>query len=168
MQRVMEIIDRVRTGQLGFRMDELMSGTHKFVDGAGPEGEHPFSFTITWGADDMARFLNPLGDGFMSNELEGVITVGGLTDDAPCQGTLELRYFQEGKIRYTIDFEGPDGKAYRYVGEKRDIRPWNLHRTHTTCYGTVTEVESGRVISDSVVYFDLKLLPTFAASIRLA
>ena len=77
------------------------------------------------------------------------------------------RYFQEGKIRYTIDFHGPDGKAYQYVGEKRDIRPWNLHRTHTTCYGTVTDLVSGQDISKSIVYFKFNTLPAFLGSVRL-
>lgn len=152
----------------GFRMDELMRGTHRFVDRAGPDGEHPFSFLITWGPDGLADYFNPLSEGFMVNRLVGTISVGGLCEDAPCTGSLALRYFQEGKIRYSIDFHGPDGKAYRYVGEKRDIRPWNLHRTHTTCYGTLTERDSGRVVSESVVHFELGQMLPFMRSFRLA
>ena len=163
MQRVIEWASR-----LGFRMDELMAGTHRFTDGAGPEGEHPFSFTISWGPDGLVDYFNPLSDGFMVNRALGTISIGGFCEDAPCNGSLALRYFQEGKIRYTLDFQGPDGTAYQYVGEKRDIRPWNLHRTHTTCYGTVTERDTGRVISESVVYFDFGQMLPFMRSFRLA
>jgi len=168
MRRVSDWVQRLREGRVGFRMDELMSGTHRFVDGAGPAGELPFSFAISWGPDRMDGYLNPFSEGFLVNRLQGSIDVGGLCEDAPCTGSLDLRYFQDAKIRYTIDFAGPDGRGYRYVGEKRDIRPWNLHRTHTTCYGKVTERDGGRLISESVVYFALDQMLPFVRSFRLA
>jgi len=154
--------------RLGFEAEEIMRGTHRFAPGAGAEGEHPFEFRVRWGARHLLPWLNPLGPDFMSNWLEGTVLVGGLVDEAACRGTLDLRYFQEGKIRYTFDFKDADGKPYRYVGEKRDIRPWNLHRTHTTCYGSITDLGSNQVVSESVAYFELKLLVDFLRTFHLA
>ena len=57
-------------------------------------------------------------------------------------------------------------KSYRYLGEKRNLWPWNLHKTHVTCYGTITELESDKVISESVVYFPFSEMVTFLLSFR--
>lgn len=153
--------------RVGFMVDEVMSGTHHFVGDAGPPGEHPMVFNVTWGNRRIDRFFNPLGSDFMCNFLEGTVTVGGLVKDAACSGKLDLRYFSEAKIRYTFTFEDDRGRSYHYVGKKINIRPWNLHRTHTTCYGTVTDMESGNVISRSVLYFRLITVPGFLLSFRL-
>jgi len=80
---------------------------------------------------------------------------------------LELAYFTEGKIRYTFDFSAK-GKMYRYVGEKVNIRPWNLPVSHTTCFGTLVEKESGRLVSRSVTFFKLHTTPAFMASLRFS
>jgi len=154
-------------GRLAFRMREIMAGEHRFVDGAGPPGSHPLSFTLDWGPERLAAYLNPLDAGFMLNRALGEIDVGGLVRAAPCSGELELRYLRDASIVYRLDFSGPDGTAYRYQGCKSDIRPWNLHRTHTTCRGTIERVSDGRLISESTVYFDLRTLPAFLASFRL-
>ncbi len=153
--------------RLGFSVRETMRGTHHFVGGAGPDGEHPLEFTITWGARHLDDWLNPLGTGFLSNFLTGTIRVGHLVEDAACTGTLDLRYFQEAKLRYTIDFKAAGDHPYRYVGEKVNLRPWNLHKTHTTCYGTITDLISGKDVSRSIVYFTLDELPSFVTSLRL-
>jgi len=93
--------------------------------------------------------------------------VGGLCEDTPCSGTLELMYFDKKKIRYTLGFQVA-GTSYRFIGEKVNIRPWNLPVSHTTCYGTLTEAESGRLVSRSVTYFHMKTVPEFAGSLRLS
>lgn len=153
--------------QLGFTMDEVMTGTHQFVDGKGPEGIHPMEFRATWGPDDLLTWANPVGGSFMANNLKGKVDVGGLVVDADCEGTLELKYFAGQKIRYTFQFKDDEGKQYKYVGEKRDIRPWNLHRTHTTCYGTITELETGEIISTGITYFRFSTSLDFVLSFRL-
>jgi hypothetical protein len=130
-------------------------------------GEYPMEFRVTWGHPRMERFLNPLGGEFMVADLAGVVDVGGLCTAAACQGRLELRYLQEAKLRYVFDFEH-DGKRYHFVGEKRNLRPWNLHRTHTTCYGELRDADSGILLSESVTYFRLRTAPAFMASFRLA
>jgi hypothetical protein len=124
-------------------------------------------FRVLWGTRHLWPYLRPGSPAFLSNFLEGTVTVGGLIQAAPCRGTLDLLYFKEGKIRYTFDFKGPSGTPYRYVGEKVNIRPWNLHRTHTTCYGAITDLSTGKDISKSTLYFKLGTLPAFLGSFRL-
>jgi hypothetical protein len=158
----------LRERRLGFRMNEVMSGSHHFINDAGPPGEHPMSFEVEWGTRHLGTWLNPAGSNFMRNYLEGTVSVGGLVEQAHCHGTLELLYFSQAKIRYTFDFKDDNGTPFQYVGEKVNIRPWNLHRTHTTCYGTITNLDTGKDISKSILYFKLATLPGFAASFRLA
>jgi hypothetical protein len=168
MNRLMEFLAMLMERRIGFKMDEVMEGTHHFVNEAGPPGEHPMSFRVTWGARNIQDFANPFDPGFMSSFLEGTVDVEGLARDAPCKGTLQLLYFTEGKIRYTFDFKDDRGRPCRYVGEKADIRPWNLYPTHTTCYGTITDADTGKEISRSIVYFRLSTTPAFLMSFRLA
>jgi hypothetical protein len=152
---------------MGFRIDELMSGYHRFHDGAGPSGKHPFAFRVTWGPDRLRDWINPLSDRFMWQELSGEVQVGGLsTAWAPCTGTLELLYHQR-RIRYVFD-ANVEGRHLRYVGEKVNISPINLPFSHTTCFGTLTEQGTGRLLSTSVVTFKLRHLPGFLLTARRA
>jgi len=167
MSKKEELMAMLNEKRFGFKVDEIMTGTHHFVGGSGPAGELPMEFRVTWGNKHFTKFINPSGNEFMVSDLEGVVDIGGLCENAPVKGKLELRYFQEGKIRYTFDFE-VGGKKYNYVGEKRDIRPWNLHRTHTTCYGTLTEADTGKVVSESITYFKLNTAIPFVLSMRPA
>jgi hypothetical protein len=153
--------------RVGFLIDEEMSGTHEFEAGCGPPGRHPLSFRVTWGARNVGDFLNPFDRRFGHAELEGTITVGGLCDEAPCTGSLVLDYVKNHAISYTLDFE-VDGTGYRFVGEKVNIRAWNLPVSHTTCFGTLTEAGSGRLLSRSVTFFRLRTAPRFLASLRAA
>ncbi len=167
MSRFSKTLEYLRAGRLGFLIDETMSGVHEFEPGFGPPGIHPMEFKVTWGARNLVEMLNPKGAQFMTVGLEGTVTIDGLCEAAPCNGKLELKYFDERKIRYTFTFT-VDDKEYRYVGEKVNIRPWNLPVSHTTCFGTVTEVETGRLVSKSVTHFHIRTVPEFAASLRWA
>ena len=51
------------------------------------------------------------------------------------------------------------GTTYRYVGEKTNLRLWNLAVTHTTCYGVVTERRTGKLVSTGTTLFHLRDLP---------
>lgn len=153
---------------IGFKLDELMTGNHHFTDGrTGQEKEGPLLFNITWGNGNLLRFLNPFSRQFMLNEARGVITVDGLVKKAPCAGTLHLLYFTKRKIRYELDFKDEAGKSYRYVGEKINLWPWNLYKTHVTCYGVVTDLSTGKTISESVIYFPYRETPALLLSFRL-
>lgn len=165
---IMEALQNItEKKQIGFTMDEIMTGTHQFVEGKGPEGIHPMEFRVTWGPENALKWINPVGGKFMANNLKGKVDVGGMVIDADCEGTLELLYFTEQKIRYTFEFQDDEGKKYRYLGEKRDIRPWNLHRTHTTCYGTISDLETGEIISTGITHFRLATSLDFLLSLRL-
>jgi hypothetical protein len=152
---------------IGFKMDEIMVGTHTFSDRPLASPQLPMNFSITWGNDNLLKFVNPGSDEFLFSCAKGFITVGGMANKADCIGTLKLMYFSERKIRYELDFKGDDGKAYKYIGEKVNLWPWNLHKTHMTCYGTITDNESGKVVSTSVVYFPFRELLNFIMSARL-
>ena len=143
---------------MGFRARELMRGWHEFADGAGPPGRQPFSFRASWGPDSIRDWLNPTRPTFLWQELEGTVSAGGLCADAPCRGTLELDYFRRRRIRYDFDFDVA-GTTYRYVGEKTNLRLWNLAVTHTTCYGVVTERRTGKLVSTGTTLFHLRDLP---------
>lgn len=143
---------------MGFSTSERMAGTHEFRDGAGPPGRHAFSFEVTWGPDRLRDWLDPRSDHFLWQELRGTVTADGLCGPTPCEGTLHLDYLH-GRIRYVFDFE-VDGTAYRYVGDKSHLRWHNLAVTHRLCTGTIVEVETGRLVSTSVVTFKWRDLPS--------
>jgi len=169
MGRIQELVAMLGQGRVGFRLRETMKGTHTFLRDFPPGKvsagtELPFAFDVSWGHDRLTSYLRPGGE-FMRATMKGTVTAGGLCLEAPLSGTLELRYLQDATIRYVFEFEA-HGQVMTYQGEKRDIRPWNLHRTHTTCYGRVTQRDVGP-LSESVVHFDLGRLPGLLASFRL-
>ena len=171
MGRLKDLVGMLAERRLGFRTDETMKGTHTFLQDFAPGKvtagtELPFQFTATWGNPHLEKFLNPLSGDFMFTLMEGKVTAGGLTGEAPMKGTLELRYFEDASIRYIFEFEAQQ-RAFRYVGEKTGIRPWNLHRTHTECRGTLTDLSTDEVLSESLVRFKLSQLPWFLTRFRL-
>ncbi len=167
MGRVEDLQNMIKERRVGFQIEELMSGEHEFETGMGPEGKYPFEFKVKWGPKNISAWLNPKSEEFLTQPLWGTVTAGGLCYDAPCEGTLELAYFSERKIRYTFDFQAY-AKEYHFVGEKVNILPWNLPVSHTTCFGTVTEKDTGKLVSRSVTYFKWWTAPFFIASFRLA
>jgi hypothetical protein len=167
LEKIDAFVQMAKEHRLGFKIDEIMSGTHQFVPGCGPAGRWPLEFAVTWGPHHVTTWLDPRSDHFGLHDLQGTVTVGGLCKDAPCQGTLELSYLSDHKITYAFDFD-VDGTSYHYVGEKVNIQLWNLPVAHTTCYGTLTEQVSGRLISRSVTHFRMRTLPGFVLSFRLA
>jgi hypothetical protein len=87
-----------------------------------------------------------------------------LVERAPCLGTLELQYAR-GRIVYGFDLD-IDGVVHRYQGHKANIRPSTLPHSHTTCFGTLVELSTGRLVSTSVTRFRLRTLPHFLGSLR--
>lgn len=158
--------EMVRARRVGFLVDEVMSGTHEFEPGCGPRGTFPFEFRVTWGPEDVRRWASPRDHDFLVQPLWGEVTIGGLCNELPCEGSLKLRYFTKRTIRYRFDF-AVDGASYRYIGEKVNILPWNLPTSHTTCFGTVIERSSGKLISRSVTLFRLRTTFDFVTSVRL-
>jgi hypothetical protein len=151
--------------RLGFSMDEVMSGSHKFLDGRSEDTALPMEFDVKWGAPSLGDFITP-GPKFFKTDLAGTVTVGGLCEAAPCKGNLTLGYFKDASIRYDFKFT-VHGIKYQFIGEKVNIKPWNLPVSHTTCFGLLTEIDSGRLISRSLTFFKLGTVPSFLASFRL-
>ncbi|MBN2056955.1 hypothetical protein JW905_18660 [bacterium] len=166
MNTLKSLLDTFRTHTLGFTLDEVMSGSMEYMAGAGSPGKQPFDFTVQWGPDSLTAWLNPRDDGFLTQEMTGTITAGDLAEAAPCRGTLELRYFRDRSIRYSFTFTA-NGIEYRYLGEKVNIRWWNLPFSHTTCFGVITESETNRLVARTVSYFRLRTMPWFLTSFRL-
>ena len=167
MRRFSDLSRMLQERRLGFATDEVMTGQHRFEPGFGPEGELPFEFRVTWGPPNVLAWLDPADPAFMKHTLKGTVTAGGLGEDLPCEGSLDLLYFTKHLIRYAFTFEAR-GTVYRYVGEKVNIKLWNLPVSHTTCFGRLTERESGRLVSTSVTHFRLRTLPAFLGSFRFA
>lgn len=167
MQGIGERRGMSHQGRIGFRIDEIMVGKHEFESKFGSPGKRPMEFRVTWGASRILPWANPARDRFMVAELEGTVTIDGLCHETPCRGSLALRYLRDRSIRYTFRFrEG--GRAFKYVGEKRNIRPWNLPWSHTTCFGRLVLHGTGELVSTSVTHFRIRRLPRFLSSIRLA
>jgi len=161
------LYERFRNGSLGFSLTEVMRGEHQFEPGFGETGWRPMSFRVQWGPQRLRDWLNPRSDAFLTQPLRGTVSIAGLCEDATCEGTLELRYFNEHRIRYAFSFEVA-GESYRLVAEKVNIQPWNLPVSHTTCFGTLVESRSGRLVSRSVTYFRLSALLSFLLGFRLS
>lgn len=160
------LINMIQERRLSFQMDEVMTGQHEFIKNNGPLTKGKMEFRITWGPKSIFTWINPFSQKFMSNNLVGRVDIEGLCEGAIVQGIMDLKYFTERKIRYTFYFE-VNGKKYQFVGEKVNILPWNLHKSHTTCYGKLTEIETGELVSNSITYFRLRTLPSFIWSLRL-
>ena len=162
---IIDSLQSIATGNFGFNVKETMTGYHEFEPGMGPKGKHRFEFIINWGPNDIKSFLNPIDENFLVNDISGKINVCGLgTGD--CFGRLKLKYFKNNSIKYDFKFN-LGSTQYKYVGEKVNIRPWNLLTSHTTCFGTITEVVTGKLVSRSVTYFKLRTILAFLASFRL-
>ena len=115
MRRIRDLKNMIEERRLGFAIDEVMTGYHRFEPGLGPSGELPFEFRVTWGPPNVARWLDPADDDFMIHELRGTVSAGGMDEDIPCEGTLELLYFTKHLIRYSFELVH-QGERYRYVG----------------------------------------------------
>lgn len=163
---VTEFWKTLTDGPLGFKICEEMSGTHRFTEESEMDGTHPMMFEAEWGPASIGQWLNPSGEEFLRHPMTGIVSVGGLCLDEEFSGNMALKYFQDASIRYEFSFV-VNGTTYRYVGEKTNLRPWNLHRTHTTLNGTLTEEDSRTVISESTLHFKLNSLPSMLGSFRL-
>lgn len=165
MNYILDTLNMIKEGRLGFKIDETMTGWHRFEKGK-TSGKKFMEFKVTWGPESIRKWLNPINPKFLTQDLKGVVTIEGLCQDTPCEGTLELKYFDEHIIRYTFDFKVRK-KTYRYVGEKVNIQLWNLPVSHTTCFGRLTEKSTGKLVSTSVTYFKLSTALKFLMSLRL-
>lgn len=166
MNVINKFIDQISSKEIGFYIDEKMVGQHEFVPGEGPEGKHTFLFNVRWGPNDLSNWIRPDSQEFLINSMVGFVNIGGMGEKIPIKGSMEIKYLDEQKIRYTFDFEYNDIQ-YHYIGEKINIHLFNLLTSHTTCFGTLTEKATGKLISRSVTYFRLRDTFSFLRSFRL-
>ncbi len=158
----------IRERRVGFRMTETMRGTHRFEPGWGPPGTHPMSFAARWGSRHLfSEWLNPFSERYMTGRMSGTVTIGELCDGVTFEGSIRLRYFREAKIIYRFQFHH-EGLTHRFSGEKRNLRPWNLLRTHTTLHGRLTREDAEGPISRSTLHFRWSSLPAMLGSFRFA
>jgi len=152
------------------QITETMKGLHHFVDPAlGDATDRTQWFRIHW-SGTPGRVLNPLSGGFLTYDAAGEMFVDGLTaEPVPCLGSFRIDYLRKRKLTYELTFDVGD-HTFRYLGEKVNVnllRPLQLVKTHTTCYGTLTR-DDGVIVSRSVLHFDPDDLLSLVTSFKLA
>lgn len=165
MKRIKESFNMLKEKRLGFLIDETMTGYHRFERLSKPSDKKFMEFNVSWGPKNIAKWINPQSDSFMTQPLWGTVTIEGLCHKVPCRGKLEIKYFDEHIIRYTFEFRAKK-KDYLYIGEKVNIQLWNLPVSHTTCFGRLTEKATGKLVSTSVTYFKFSSMLKFLSSLR--
>jgi hypothetical protein len=138
----------------GFQFSESLSGTYQ-RDGQA----RPISFQVTARADSIWKFLHD-----RRAQLDGVIDVAGLAENARLQGSIVIDPLVGRIIRYEFDFSGADGKPYHFLGEKH-IDPLHPVESSTTLPGTVSDA-AGTLCAPALLYFDTQDLIPFLASFR--
>jgi hypothetical protein len=78
----------------------------------------------------------------------------GFGAHCPLSGSLGMDVLVERCLRYDFTFTADDGRAYRFLGEKR-VRLGALHRTMTWLPGRVLD-DAGNVAATAEVNFDLE------------
>jgi hypothetical protein len=145
---------------LGFKFRETMSGSYHLD--ATPDRERAISFTAAARVHDLPRFLRD-----RMAEIEGEVVMEGFAEHRPMRGTLEIDPVLGRKLVYEFDFEGDDGKKYRFAGRKtvEVLRPLE---TMTTLPAEVFD-DAGKRVAEAVVRFDARSdLVKFLKSWRLA
>ncbi len=150
---------------IGFKIKEVMSGYDSALK--------PFEFRVTWG---MKRIKDLFKSGPMRFDLKGTVLFNGMR--FPCEGYLLIDYFGTHTVTYVFDFgddinaspDVPMGnwglKPFLYVGQKVNIKPWNLLTSHTTCFGTIIEQPDSTLMSRTVAFFKFRTVPKFLTSFR--
>ena len=139
---------------VGFSINEVMSGYDNNLN--------PFVFDVTWGIMNIRDLLRK---GPMKFTLEGTVHFKGHA--SPCSGHLFIDYFGTHSITYIFNFYDPTLGRLLYVGEKVNIKPWNLPVSHTTCFGTVSAYKDDTLVSRTLAFFKFRTIPKFLASFRL-
>jgi hypothetical protein len=135
---------------------ETMHGTWSESRAAGRQGR--FDFTCEVETDDVATFLRTRGA-----RITGTVTMEGVTDGAPLDGTMRIDPVPGREIVYDFTFRA-DGSRFRFLGRK-DLRLRDLAWTLTTMKGQLPR--DGVTVGDAVSRFRLHELPAFLGSFRL-
>jgi hypothetical protein len=141
--------------------NEAMSGTWQpgAPDGAHPGGG-PIRFDVVAEMPELLRLF-----GTVTGRLSGTLSAAGLADHVAATGTMEVSPVQHRRIRYTLDFTGDDGTAYRFDGWK-SIEWTRLLSTWTTLPGTITGPDD-QTVGTALLRFAWRDAPLLVASVRL-
>jgi hypothetical protein len=137
----------------GFGFHEVMEGTLDH-DGASV----PFSFALDVRGPSRRRFF----DSWLGVAV-GTTTIGGLVQEAPARGTLEIAPVRQGMIRYVFDFQTPEGRALRFDGRKR-IRLWFIG--WTLLRGAVLDADGNEIGAATLRFLMRRHLVPFVKSFR--
>lgn len=134
-----------------------MSGTYYRL--ADPAAEQPFEFTIRAATPNVSEFAKT-----RVWTVDGRVRAKGLAEDAPFEGSLEFRLFDERRLVYRCSFPGDDGMQYELFGQKDWLMLAPL-RTLTTLPGTI--LHEGNEVARFTVRIDLRKQGLkFASSFR--
>ena len=131
----------------GFSFRETMSGTYHLL--ASPTEERAMHFTIAARAADVRRFARE-----RTWRIEGEVDAEGLASQRPLEGTLGFFLLDERRLPYRFTFQGDDGKAYEFRGQK----DWTLVaplESMTVLPGSIFDGE-GNEIGRCTLRFDVR------------
>jgi len=138
-----------------FWFDQNIYGTYREVKTTGNSGR--FSFSCRAEAD-LLRFAQE-----RSTRLTGTVSMEGVVEDAPMEGTLLIDPLQGKKLIY--DFTFTKGKSrYRYLG-RNTVRFLDPFTSMTTLAGNLER--DGVTLADVNSRFNVLELPKSLLSFRL-
>jgi len=150
----------------GIEFIEEAHGTHRFVERRRDRGEMPFAFSFHAKTDSLKEVLHPEYRDFPRLDIEGTISMKGVTEDVPMKGNVEISFFRKRQIVYNFDFKARGGITYHFHGHK-DLSVFQLLKSITTLYGEVVNTKTGKMISTTVSFLDFRDLPKVLKSIKL-
>jgi hypothetical protein len=144
---------------MDLKFNETMAGT--FSERAGKPSSGKFSFTIDVFCPNVKDPRVVVGD------ISGIVTMEGVVERAPLQGTIEISPMWNRTIKYAFTFTGPTGKPYTFAGHK-SISMLRLLKTMTFLPGEVRD-ENGKLVAKVETTFDtLGDMVPFLMSFRMA
>jgi len=145
--------------KLGFRFRETMSGTFYFIDT--PADERPMSFSLEARVASMRAFARD-----KLARITGEVTMAGLADRRPLEGTLAMKLLDERRLPYDFSFSADDGTRYRFRGEK-NVTALAPIESMTVLPASLYD-GAGKEVARATVKFDVRGdLKKFVRSFRL-
>ena len=141
----------------GFEFSETLRGTYHLL--ANPLDEQSIDFSIRVEGRGARRFIRE-----KIAEIHGHVTLKGLAENRPLQGTLAFKLVDEQRLSYDFTFEGDDRRPYRLRGQK-DWSIFSVADSLSILPATVYDGD-GVEIGRALLRFDLrgdtkKLLKSF-------
>jgi hypothetical protein len=132
---------------LGFTFRETMRGSYYLL--ADPTAERPMTFTLEVRAKGLVAFArDPVA------RIGGTMSLDGFADDASLEGTLAFRISDQHRLVYDCQFEGGDGRRYRFRAQK-ELTALAPVESLTTLSGSLYD-EASYEIGRATLRFDLR------------